>query len=391
VSYINDFIRYGQSRTDAPADFHSLAAMVTIGAAMGNRVYSDGRGRHIYPNLWGVIIGRSGIGKSIPLDLSKRVFEQASLGDRISSESFSQEGFMDELKNGSNRYLVLQEFAAFMAMTQRDYNHGLSQFLTEVYDVPPVYRRKLAPSKVRANNQDGYIEFEKPCVSILGATAPDWFAEQFKLSALRSGFLVRYLYCPRSEPGAYVADPGPFDERIETGLAAHLREASFLEGRADFSGVMGELDAWDRTHRDALRDVSEDFAGMRSRAGVFVKKIAMIVHVSRDPSTLRITRDDLSVACRWIEQTQSEAENYLTNKVAHNRMDADRLRVLEIIEKTGADGIDRSRLLRLSHLGAKELDGVVSTLEQMDSIRTTRTTTRSGNYALAYVATRAAA
>jgi hypothetical protein len=39
-------------------------------------------------------------------------------------------------------------------------------------------------------------------VTILGASSPDWFAQAFKGTALRGGWLLaRFLFCPSREAG----------------------------------------------------------------------------------------------------------------------------------------------------------------------------------------------
>lgn len=387
MSFVGDFVAYCRSRTDAPPDYHVMAAMVGVGVAAGNDVFTEGRGRNLYCNLWGVNIGPSGIGKSVPLDILRRVLDKAGLGHHVSSESFSTEGLYGELKVEPVRLFLLQEFSAFQQMMNREYNHGSQQFLTEMYDVPDVYRRKLTENHLRKYAPDGVIEFNKPCISILGATAPEWFSEQFRLSALRSGFLVRYLYCPRDRRGEYVEDPGPFDEAAEEGLADHLRQVAERSGRADFGRVLTEFNAWERANRESLAHCPADFAGMRSRAGAFVKKVAMIVHLSNDPRHLRISPEALQTSIKFVERTHREAEKYLTERVAHNRDDAVRMRVMEIVEKHAGGGTERARLLREAHLSARELDVALQTLEQMGRVRLVTEKAANGKRAQRILAT----
>lgn len=363
MSFLRTFVDYLCSRTDAPPDYHLLAGLVTESAAMGSNVWMDGRGRFIYPNLWGVIIGPSGSGKSVPLDMSKRILEKAGLGERIASDSFSIEAMLDEFKLEPSRILYSQEFSATMGMLNRDYNQGATQFLTEIYDVPDVYRRRLRRSK----DQDGMIELQKPCLSILAATAPDWFAEQFKLSALRSGFLVRFLYCPREKRGKYVEDPGPFDEAIDAQLADHLRQIGELRGRADFSQCASALNQWERRNREALSDCPSDFAGMRSRAGVLVKKLAVLFHVSQNPTNLRVNEQDVGHAIKYVERIHGEAEAYLSERVAHDKDDGERLRILEIAERAGGR-VSWSKALKDSHLDAARFKRAVDTLLQSERV-----------------------
>lgn len=366
MSFVGEFVTYCRSRTEAPRDYHVGAALATLAVALGNRVRCDGRGRDIYPNVWIVNIGPSGIGKSIPQDVSRRVLERAGLGRHLLSESFSQEALYDELKDEPVRMFNLQEFSSFLQGMQREYNQGSIAWLTEMFDVPDTFRRKLRANVVRKDS--GLIELVKPCITILAATAPEWFAETFRQSNLRSGFYVRILYCPREGREDYVADPGPIDEGKETALADHVRRLTELEGRASFARVMRAFDAWEQDQRRSLASVHPDFAGMRARAGLMVKKMAMLFHVSEAPGDLTITQADLERAISYVERTHDEAERFLSERVAHSRDDAQRLRVLEIVERAGGQ-VDRSKVLRDGHMSARDYESAVKTLEMSGQLQ----------------------
>lgn len=360
MSFVGDFVAYCRSRTEAPRDFHVGGALASLAVAMGNRVWCDGRGRDVYPNVWIVNIGPSGIGKSIPQDVSRRLLEKAGLGRHLLSESFSQEALYDELKEQPVRVFNIQEFSSFLAGLQREYNQGAVAWLTEMFDVPDVFRRKLRPNLAR--KESGLIELEKPCITILAATAPEWFAETFRQANLRSGFYVRILYCPREVREDYVADPGPIDEGREAALADHLRRVAEIGGRADFGRVMATFNAWEEKQRRDLPAVHPDFAGMRARAGLMVKKAAMLFHAAEERFDLRINATDLTRAIAYVERTHDEAERFLSDRVAHNRDDATRLRVLEIVERAGGK-VDKSKVLKDGHMSAREYESAAQTLE----------------------------
>src|SRR5262249_22707391 len=79
MSFLDDFVGYLQTRTDAPSDFHVHAGMVALSTAVGNRVWTHGWTRPVYPNLWAVVIAPSGYGKSAPLDMAERVLRKAQI------------------------------------------------------------------------------------------------------------------------------------------------------------------------------------------------------------------------------------------------------------------------------------------------------------------------
>lgn len=355
ASFLRRFTDYLKTRTDCPPDFFPHAGIVALATALGNRVWSDGWSRAIYPNLWCVVIAPSGYGKSVPLDYSRDLLEMAGFGDNVLPDSFSGEALYQVLSKQAVGVFYLQEFASFMGTLGRDYNAGAMNWLTAIYDVPPTDKRVLASRE---------YTLQKPCVSILGASSPSWFAETYKSSHLSGGFLARFLFCPSDQAGTAIDFPGPRNSGLEAALADHLRRVRQLEGRADFSAVEGAYNEWSREARERLRhNCPPEFSGMRSRAGAMVRKAAMLFCVSRDPTSLTVTPEDLKNAIWYVEHSHDLAEEYLTKSVAHNQEDAKRLRVLELVRRMGGR-LSRSEVLRSSHLSSEELNKAVKTLAE---------------------------
>lgn len=356
------FVAYLKRRTDCPPDFHTHAALVTLATALGNRVWCHGWTRTIYPNLWSVVIAPSGYGKSAPLDMAEHLLHKAQVADRLLPNSFSYEALITAMKTQPVGTFLLQEFSAFLGMLSRDYNAGAVPLLTEIFDCPPTVRR---------TTMKGDTTIEQPCLSILGASSPAWFAEQFRGKDLEGGFLARFLFCPSTDAGPAVEDPGPPDDGAETVLAAHLRAAMALSGRADFAEVQARFNAWDKDYRlnRVRRNCPPEFSGMRARAGLLVKKTAMLFRVSRDPTGLAIGPADLQRAIDYVTYSHELAERFLTDEVARDADEADRLKLLSRLrEQEGR--MPWSELLRASHMRADKFGRAVETLSQSGRVQT---------------------
>lgn len=358
------FRQYLETRTDAPSAFHLHAGLCTLAVALGSRCWVDGPAREVYPNLNSVVLAPSGMGKSVPLDMASNIIRKAGLEDCILPSSFSQEALLDSLSRESVGFFLIQEFAAFQALLGRDYNRGAEQTLTELFDVPESYERKTIGVASRS------FTLKKPCVTILGASSPDWFAQAFKGSALRGGWLARFLFCPSRDAGRPIGDPGPRDLATEAILADHLRYARQLAGRFDTSAVRVLYNEFAQKCRLAARD-SLDFGGMRSRGPVMAQKVAMLFHVSRDPSTLQLTTGDMRQAIEFVERTHKLAEHYLTEEVAHDKKDADRIRLVDIVKAQGGRAT-WSVVLKNSHMDARDFEQAVKTLCEADRMRVDR-------------------
>lgn len=358
MTYLGDFKDYLKKRTDAPEAFHIHAGLCSLAVAMGVSCWVDGAAREVFPNLNCVVLAPSGMGKSVPLDMATNIMRKANLGDRLLPASFSQEALLERLSQHNIGLFVIQEFAAFQALLSRDYNSGAEQTLTELYDVPDTYERKLRKG-------EGFT-LKHPCVTILGASSPDWFAQAFKGNSLRGGWLARFLFCPSRDAGEPIGDPGPRDERIEDGLAGHLHQLQDLHGRFDTSRIKPQYDAYSRKCRLSARE-SSDFGGMRSRGPVMAQKVAMLFHVSRDPTTTVLTEKDMADAITFVERTRLAAEYYLTNEVAHDIKDGQRIRLVEIVRGQGGS-CQWSMALKNSHMDKQEFQRATETLVDNGSL-----------------------
>jgi hypothetical protein len=353
--FVEGFVGYLKRRTDCPPDFHTHAALVTLATALGNRVWCHGWTRTIYPNLWAVVIAPSGYGKSAPLDMAERIMRKAQFDDRLLPNSFSYEALLSTLKAQPVGVFVLQEFANFVAMMGRDYNSGCRELLSEIYDSPPTVKRVT---------MRGDTVIDKPCLSILGASSPSWFAESLRGRSPEGGFLERIIFCPSIDAGPPVDYPGPPDEGAESVLADHVRRAASLSGGADISVISRTFSAWQRDQRrDLRRRGAVEFGGMLSRAPLLVLKSAILFRVSRDPTGLQVTQDDLDRAINYVEYSHSTAQEWLANEVARDGDEADRLKLVQRLrEQSGR--MTWSDLLRTSHMRADKFAKAVDTLRQ---------------------------
>lgn len=333
--------------------------MAALAYAMGSSVWCHGWGRPIYPNIWIAIIAKSGYGKSVPLDMSQALVEKAGLGDGILPSAFSQEALFAQLQPRPTGIFYLQEFSAFVSQIRRDYNAGAEPWLTSIFDVPDIDRRIL-------RKED--IILHKPCITILGASSPDWFAEAFKGTSLRGGFLARFMFCPSNNAGKYIGFPGPRDMGTEAGLAGHLQLVSEMHGEVNVDGVRKKFNEWDMDSRDKLRkDCPPEFSGMRARAGLMVWKAAMLFHASSNPGDLIINTADLDNAIRYVEHTHGLAEKYLSEEVANDRYEVHRLKLMEILAR-GNGRVTWSKALQNSHLSARDFKTAVDTLIESDRV-----------------------
>ena len=351
--FIKSFVAYGRTRSDCPTEFWYHGAMAALAAAMGNKIHTSGWSRPIYPNLWVALIAPSGYGKSAPLDLAEAVLRKANLAHHFLPNSLSREAFILALSNEPNEMMIRHELSNVIAETNKSYNEGMMQDLTEWYDVPVSVTRKLVKDEYTIN---------RPCITVLGASTPTWLGAALSDKALEGGFLSRFMFCPSFKAGAFVADPGPPNEAIEEGLGSHLRWVSSFRGEYDMTPVRDAFTAWERPLRLSRDSWTPEHAGIYNRMPALAKKVTMIVGMARHPRQMEATNDDLDTAIRYVEHNTERAVSYLGDSVVATEY-ADAKRLKAIVDRAGS-AIEHRALLAAFKGGLRGFRAAVDLAEQ---------------------------
>jgi len=170
--------------------------------------------------------------KSTALYQGKRLLRY-SVAKAILADDFTPEKLASILQDNAAGLLVVSEFTRLLDMLNRDYNAGLRQMLTELYDSPDKWVIERRKEKKRC--------IENAAISLLGATTLDWLEERVKARDLRGGFLARFLFLPAIERGPRVIGNPHVNIAIRESLKDHLWHVAELEGTADYSRPQIEI------------------------------------------------------------------------------------------------------------------------------------------------------
>jgi len=197
--FLRDYEASMSRFTDAPEEYHRAAAYTVFGAGLTKwryRCILHGGVPPRWCNLWVLLIGESGEGrKSTAVRMAEQVL--ASFDDTLHGPTDgSAEGFlMDWVKKNRNAnkakgasdaasILIQPEFSVMLASAERSYNASLKPILTDLYDVPPLFKRTLAKTE---------WEIPKPRLSMLGAIAVEMLPHYTQQVDWLGGFFNRAL------------------------------------------------------------------------------------------------------------------------------------------------------------------------------------------------------
>jgi len=275
--------------TEAADEFHYLALLTVLGTAFGRNLtlYCGGP---IYPNMYTVLVGRTGDRKStaiqLAMDLLLRVAPQLLTLNGVGS----QEGLMERMaqaRPGCHRTLLnIDELASLLKKARRESSGSLLEFITEVFHCPDF---KTHPTRSKA------IHLEFPTLNILAGSTPVWLEAALQQEDILSGFANRFVYVTAS-PKPDNPLPARPDQEALSELAAWIRRATEAPSRE----IGWSPDAhrlwcdfymdWRRSHADT----GEQVVALLRRIDLYILKFASVAAAM--DGALKITPAHLTCA-----------------------------------------------------------------------------------------------
>lgn len=267
--YITEATKYSMG-TRALKLFSALAAMATIAQ---DRFSLDHFGT-LKPNLYLLIIGGSGVGKSSHLRQSEFICRCAEIEDRCTDFSGSTEGLITLLSDKQSLGLYLNEYGRLLQSSTKGYNVDLVSTITSLYDCPDSYRISRADRKKS-------VELESPCLTTYGFSTYSWLIETLDQSQIESGFLPRHLIY--EEPECTEIPPARPRQTDRTRLARLSKVIAGAMCRAQKIAFALNADAeaaFERAHKrlfESLLGCSSSLRSFAMRLSPYILKVAMLL------------------------------------------------------------------------------------------------------------------
>ena len=262
--------------SEPPKSYILFSGLAMFGAMLGRRAWFDQDTLRVYPMLNLLLVGSSGIGKSVtinyhalwliremPRELQPQIVGAASV-----------EKLHWDLRGNPHAILVAGELANFFG--RQKYLEGLVPYVTELLDYLPFVERRFKSTDV--------IIVPEPAVSVIGGSTIEWLQEAIPDTAVGGGFLPRFLIVYEQHKGQRVALPGRSMGRTQREELLERRRqcvnkfyqlVSTAGGALDFRGYE-DSDAYTvwYAHYKAPSGHLSPFA---NRAGEYVLRMALLV------------------------------------------------------------------------------------------------------------------
>jgi hypothetical protein len=351
--FIGRYVGHFAPITQVPVEFHIAIALAAISGAVGNRVFYDAYQRQYHPNIYVLLLAGSGVfRKTYSIGLMRDIMDKV-LPDVIQPSSFSVESLEDILADRPDSLFIYSEFSEFLQRGKRDYQKGVKEAFTDLFDNP-------AERKFRFRGRGkGAIKHGAPI--ILGATTLPWLEKNIDESDIKGGFLPRFLIFTGTDRGPYVPSkvanyPGT------THLEGDLEEIGKAKGEVDFSAVRLLADNIVQRYETEIAGSGADptLSGWYARIGTYLFKLSTLYMLSRTlGQKMTVIDEDVYRAAATLRYCHSQIENLPLAFTPQGQ----RLRSIENIIMAHPAGIKRGDILRgVRDLTLQEFQYFVRTL-----------------------------
>jgi hypothetical protein len=398
-TFIDRYVEYGWSVTDAPRQYHVAGGAIILSAIMSPQVTLPAQHTKIRPNLWAMILASTTVTrKSTSMDLAvSTLAEVLSPDDFLMGTDGSQEGILTELqqRDGKTSIFHRDEITGFIEATvKKDYMAGMLQSLTSLYDC----------RQEKRTLRSGTIDVKKPRLIIWCGGIKTQMQEVVTVEHIRSGFLPRFIivsgttssdqlrpigppqeYDPSEDVRAQIVDelykivdfwqPKPTVKKMSLGSTTTQR--TVIQGERE---MIATPEAWKRIQwlsHDAVKmgENSSDpniYTPMYIRLSNSIIKIAILLAGARQSLVLEV--DDVCQAIRLGDLFLESATDFargVEQAPDINPWEKKADKILEYIKDQHRKGktVTRTQMMRMFHVRSKDLADVETTLVQRGQIK----------------------
>jgi len=365
MGWIERFIALATARSPmAPQAFHELVALHTISSVIGRNVFMSFGPGTIYPNIWGLMLGESGVTrKTTTKSFGEEMLLEVAKDLRL-SDAVSPEGLISELAEKSSNgichvWTVQDEFGRVISgIKHKEYMSDVKDMLMQLYDGKPISRRL---AKMAYQVDPVYMTF-------LSATTESRLAQLLKPEDLEDGFFPRFLVRLGTSDGwKSRPDITPAMQQEATDLKEQLRALRLAYSNHITEVVLSPeakrfYDAWCADLYSMVKR-GEYPGAVSARLEDYFLKMTMLWELSEHMAFLGHRH---AISYERAEFVGERMGPYVEDAAkVFEQLGSDRYveMVYRIVENAGPEGIPYRLVVRRSKLSAKRISSVLDTLE----------------------------
>jgi hypothetical protein len=310
-NWIESFERYTDVVASPPI-FRKWAAIGILSGVMERRLWVHTKGSNLFPNLYTILVGPPGVGKSAVLSQAER-FLRGIPDIHVAPSSVSAASLVDSLVLANRKIIrpndnpsfvqfhYLTAVASELGVFLPQYDPLFMNSLTKFYDWEP-YEERRRTGKVN------HTKMDSAGLGILGGTTPSYLNSFLPEGGWDQGFTSRTIFVYSGEPvfTELFGDESQFAqlEALYRDLLSDLKSISALYGKLEWTPEAAmAISEWNRAGLPPVPEHNK-LTHYNSRRLVHAIKLTMIASVSRS-SDLLIELEDYQQAMGWLLDSEA--------------------------------------------------------------------------------------
>lgn len=294
--------------TEVPEQYYFWSGISALSALVNGQVYTKMGRYEIYPNMYIVLLGPPGNGKTSALRRAEKLirgFEDISL----SAQSETAEGLVRFMRDKCVRPLPLPEgnvdftpVTCYLSELSNFFGRdpgGMIDVLTGIWDCG-------GENFHRRTKGQGEDILPRPNLNLLGCTTQDWITTYLKSDIIGGGFTRRVVFVNEMMGDDTKRVPWPEDTpesiRARDNCIAYGRILREVRGEMVFAP--GARAFWDKWYNTRIIPREPDVRGYHKTKPILVLKVAMLVALADRPEKT-ITVSDMELALALLEATET--------------------------------------------------------------------------------------
>lgn len=356
---------------EPPAQYALWTGILTLSVAAGHRVWLEEANNRVYPNLYVVLVGPSGVGKgqamreAVPfLDktLVPRSPDTVTMPRMIQHMSECQQFTKDGTE--ITPYLIwAEELPSFLGMDA--WKSGKLADLTTIFDCAPLWQAQT--------KNNGHFNIINPYTCMLAGSTPSGIYDVMPPASVGQGFTSRVIFVWADKYNKRV----PIKPWTDAHIRMNEQLATGIESIVKMEGAY-KLDMYAQTMWcDYYRfrpDPVEAFGdsrlqGFAARQPFYVKKLALLMKLSEQTPGMTIEVHHIERALQLLEGV-TDGLQQIYSEIAPSNIVRHYTKVVKFLADKGGKQVGHSEVLKRfsRELHRKEMAEVMGSLVDMGAV-----------------------
>lgn len=310
----------------SPRLFCRWAAISLLSSVIERKLWVYTKGSNLYPNLYIILVGPPGQGKTAVLSQSRRFLQKlippsgSNQGPHIAPSYVSSASLIDAVADAKVKVIRINEvpnyveynyltvIATEMQVFLPEYDPKFMGALTDIYD------GESHESRLRTNKL--HIKIEHPQINLIGGTTPSYLNSFLPEGAWDQGFTSRTVIVFSGEE-KYTPIFGGKENHDRLGslyvsLLDDLRDIQHLFGKLSWTvDAAGAITEWDKRGRKPVPEHGK-LLHYNSRRLAHLIKLCIVASISQSNS-LSIEVGDYQLALDWLLEAEAVMPDIFTS------------------------------------------------------------------------------